>query len=90
MIEFTEVEKQTDLEHSLLTEGLKEPFTVYVDENGKVRFQDGHHRLSIIRDNISLFPVVPVLLKRTSHIRAYGRTLHDECDRIFALLSKNR
>jgi hypothetical protein len=77
------------LAKSILVDGLREPCEMIVDPDGKFRFDNGYHRLTLIVEHQDLFPRVPVTIRHTTKpIRGFGRQLSSELHEILEILTK--
>jgi hypothetical protein len=78
-----------ELAESMLVEGIKTPIILVIDGQGKLRYHDGYHRLSVILANREHFPYIPCLLNHsTGTVRAYGRTVQSEIDTILKFVAQ--
>ena len=85
----TERDRLATLSESLLSDGITTPLEMWFDPNGKLRLQEGYHRMCIVRDNLDVFPRVPVKLRYSSGtIKSYGRTITAEFESILEILEK--
>ena len=78
-----------DLEKDLLSNGIRTPLEIWLDANGKLRLQEGYHRMCVVEANISSFPRVPVYFYRSSgKIKSYGRSIFEEFEFILETIGK--
>ena len=83
-------EKIAELKASIAVEGLKLPGIMVLDENGKLRYHDGYHRLTAILE-LEDFDLIPVVFRRsTGKIKAFGRPMVGEAEIIFAYIDADR
>jgi hypothetical protein len=77
------------LKPSILSEGLREPCELLLDPTGKLRFDNGYHRLVVLSENPTLFKSIPCVVRQVNHpIKGYGRTIPSEIHALLSLLTK--
>jgi len=79
--------KVAELRDSIRLEGLQQPCTMVYDATGKLRYHDGHHRLTAILE-IPEITHIPVFLKETKKVKGYGRPISEEVVALFQFLDK--
>lgn len=80
-----------ELAGQLLREGIKVPLELNIDINGKMKLQEGHHRMIGIMGMLGHFPRIPVKIKRVNGvIRGYSRELSEAAEDMFRYMSSDR
>jgi ParB-like nuclease domain len=82
--------KCDEVKASLTDDGFHQPMVMYWDDEGRVRFHDGHHRLVAARE--LGWKTVPVELRHAGEgviLRGYSRELKNHVVDIFASVSVN-
>jgi hypothetical protein len=78
-----------NLQESILKIGLTTPLEMWIDAEGKLRLQEGYHRMCVIESNRNQFDRVPIRLYNSNgRIKSYGRSIYSEFEFILALLGK--
>ena len=72
-----------ELIESISKDGLFNPCIMKYDNNGKLRYHDGYHRLTAILD-IEGFNYIPIILESSPKIKGYGRLVNEE---MFSMLN---
>lgn len=89
LLRASEPEYLAELAQDMLTYGIKTPMELWLDSNGKLRLQEGHHRMCVVDENRDRFLRVPVILNHSKGIiRSYGRSVYEELPFILETLSK--
>ena len=73
LLERTEPEYLSEIQRSVMDDGIHEPATMVVDESGKMRYHDGYHRL-IVSERIGR-ESIPVVVKTSERIKGYGKII---------------
>lgn len=77
-----------DLYLDIQQNGITTPLEMWIDQRGKIRLHEGHHRMAAIV-RLGDIQLVPVLIKRSSGtMRGYGRTAHDEIETILSNIGR--
>lgn len=80
-----------DLAGQLLREGIKVPLEINIDINGKMKLQEGHHRMCGITGMLGHFPRIPVKIKRVPGVmRGSSRELSEAVEDVFRYMSSDR
>lgn len=78
-----------DLAADIYVNGISTPLEFVFDSSGKLRLQEGYHRLSIALESPESFPRLPVTVRRVSStIRSYGRSVAEDLDFILDTIGK--
>lgn len=78
-----DAEHIANLSRSINEEGLREPLEFRLDAQGKLRLQEGYHRIAAISKFVPDMHHVPVTLKRSKgNIRSYGRRVDEVFEEI--------
>lgn len=89
LLRVSEPQQLEELKTSMLKDGLRTPLELYMDVNGKVRLQEGHHRMCVAIEHLHEFPKVPVLFRETNgRIKSYGRPVVEEFSSILEIIGK--
>lgn len=81
-IKKTEASYIDELRSSIATQGLLEPAIMYFDPQGKIRYQEGYHRLCALSE-LPYIKSMPVRLQESPRVRGYGRHISEEVEFLF-------
>lgn len=76
------------LRESIQREGLFNPAVMKYDNNGKLRYHDGYHRLAAVLE-IDGFDFMPVKIEQSPRVKGYGRVLSEELLTILDVVDKD-
>lgn len=89
LIRNTDKDHITELQENILEIGMTTPLEMWMDAEGKLRLQEGYHRMCVAEHNRLLFDRVPVLLYQSNgRIKSYGRPVVSEIEFVLETLGK--